>query len=55
MKIEVANLIASGAGFQSLAESLLKLIFAAMDLASSFHCFVELILMTLSVNALLGL
>ena len=43
-----AFLIASVAVFQILAESLLKLSLAATDLASSFHCFMELGLITLS-------
>ena len=45
---DVAFLIASVAVFQILAESLLKLSLAATDLASSFHCLMELGLITLS-------
>ena len=45
----------SGATFQSLAQSLLKLILAAAVFASSFHILIELVLMTLSVTALFGL
>ena len=44
----------SGAIFQSLVQSLLKLILAATVLASSFHILTELVLMTLSVTALNG-
>ena len=55
VNIEAACLTASGAWFQSLAESLLKLIFAATDFASSFHCLIELVLITLSVSVLFGL
>ena len=42
---EAADITASGARFQSLAESLLKLNFAATDLESSFHCLIELVLL----------
>ena len=45
----------SGAIFQSLAQSLLKLILAAPVLASSFQILIELVLMTLSVTDLFGL
>ena len=44
-----------GALFQILAVSLLKLILAATDFASSFQAFIELTLNSLSVTALFGL
>ena len=50
-----ACLMDSGAIFQSLAQSLLKLILAAPVLASSFQILIELALMTLSVTDLFGL
>ena len=50
-----ACLMDSGAIFQSLAQSLLKLILAAPVLASSFQILIALVLMTLSVTDLFGL
>ena len=50
-----AFLMPSGALFQSLAVSLLKLTLAATDLASSFQSLMELGLSSLSVIALSGL
>ena len=47
---EDALFIFSGALFHSLAESLLKLIFAATEFASSFHVLIELGLITLWVS-----
>ena len=50
-----AFLIVEGALFQILAVSLLKLILAATDFASSFQAFIELTLNSQSVTALFGL
>ena len=48
----VALVIRIGAEFQSLAMSLLKLILAAVVLASSFQCLVVPVLTSLSVKGL---
>ena len=52
---DMAFVNATGALFQSLAVSLLKLILAAVDEASSFHCLMELGRIDLRQSALFGL
>ena len=52
---EFATLIDVGAEFHSLAMSLLTFSLAALDLKSSFHSFVVVVLTALPVSILSGL